>query len=146
VEVKLGKPMLEDVGRSAIGIAWVGPLGPGMEESGEDQEEWVEIVVGVEFQPWPDSNWLAFWQEEDLHWPEHLDPPLLDGRKLIFSAPENKLEEAWAGVKARVEATNRAYREFSSDSDDPTSHPEEQESLARVREAAQRRIDALEWD
>lgn len=144
VEVKLGKPRLEDVGKSGIAMAWEGPLGPDMGDSGEHHEEWVDIIVGVELQPWPDRNWLTFWQEEDLSWPDHLDAPRLDGRKLIFEAPENELEEAWAAVKARVESTNRAYGEFSTDQHEPDSHPAERESLARLREAAQRRIDALE--
>jgi hypothetical protein len=71
-------------------------------------------VVGVELQPWPDLNWLTFWREEDWGWPEHLEEPLLDGRKLVFGAPTAKLEEAWSAVKTRVEATNRAYSEFST--------------------------------
>jgi hypothetical protein len=49
-----------------------------------------------------------------LGWPEHLEEPLLDGRKLVFRAPAAKLEEAWSAVKTRVEATNRAYSEFST--------------------------------
>jgi hypothetical protein len=145
VEVTLGKPMLEDVGKSGIAMAWEGPLAPGMPATGEHEEEWVDIVVGVELQPWPDRNWLTFWQDEDLSWPDHLDAPRLDGRKLIFEAREGELEQAWAAVKTRVEATNRAYREhFSPDDDEVESNPAERESLARLREAAQRRIDALE--
>lgn len=46
-----------------------------------------------------------------LHWPRGLDEPVLDGRRLIFSAPELELQEAWDAVKARVAATNLAYRE-----------------------------------
>jgi hypothetical protein len=143
VEVALGKPMLEDVGKSGIAIAWEGPLGPGMAESGEHQEEWVDIIVGVELRPWPYRNWLTFWQEEELSWPDHLDAPRLDGRKLIFEAREDELEEAWAAVKARVEAANRLYREHFSPLDEPTSHQDEG-PLTRLRESAQRRIDALE--
>ncbi len=93
-------------------------------------------------------NWLAFWQDEDLDWPDHLDPPLLDGGTLIFEAREQELEDAWAAVKARVDATNRAYREDAFVPFAPTDEHEpdaaQQESLARLREAAQRRIDALE--
>jgi hypothetical protein len=147
VEVKLGKRTLEDVGESSMGIAWVAPdpLAPGLPASGEHEEEWVDIVVGVELQPWPDRTWLTFWQEEDFHWPDRFDLPVLDGRKLIFEARENELEEAWAAVKARVEATNQLYREeFTTPKREPDSDPAEQESLARLREAVQTRIDALE--
>jgi hypothetical protein len=115
-----------------------------MEESDEHQEEWIEIIVGVELQPWPDSTWLTFWREEDLQWPKHLEEPLLDGRKLIFTAPENNLEEAWSAVKARVEGANRLYREEYPPEEKHAPDAEEQEALARLREAAQRRIDALE--
>ena len=49
--------------------------------------------------------------EEDIHWPDRFDEPVLDGRRLIFSAPEDELQQAWDAVKARVAATNLAYRE-----------------------------------
>ena len=146
MEVKLGKPTLEDVGWSAASAALV-ELGPdGTDESLVDyEEELVDITVAVDLQPRPDRNWLAFWQDEDMSWPDHLDPPLLDGGTLIFEAREQELEEAWAAVKARVEETNRAYREERAlvpDGYEPDAAA--QESLARLREAAQRRIDALE--
>jgi hypothetical protein len=149
VEVKLGRPTLEDVFETAASAALV-ELGPGGTEESSDvyEEEWVDITVAVELQPWPDRDWLLSWQEEDLGWPDHLDPPLLDGRKLIFEAREQELEEAWAAVKTRVDATNRAYREDAFVPFAPTDEHEPdaaaQESLARLREAAQRRIDALE--
>jgi hypothetical protein len=146
VEVKLGRPTLEDVGESAIGVAWAAPepLGPGVGASGEYEEEWVDIVVGVVLQPWPDRDWLAFWQEEGIHWPDRFEEPVLDGRKLVFEAREDELEGAWAAVKARVEATNRAYREeFSTAEHDPDPDPVVQKSLARLRAAAQKRVDSL---
>jgi hypothetical protein len=87
VEVKLGKPTLEDVGETGMAMAWSGlPPEPGMEASGEIEEEWVDIVVAVELEPWPDRNWLLFWQEGDLEWPERLGEPMLDGRRLIRGA------------------------------------------------------------
>jgi hypothetical protein len=142
VEVKLGKPRLEDVAESGIQTAWEGVHAPGM--SGESQEEWIEIVVGVELQPWPDGTWLTFWREEDLEWPEHFEEPMLDGRKLIFTASEDQLEEAWAALKARVESTNRLYAEHHSLDEEEAPHRAEREALARLRESAQRRIDALD--
>lgn len=147
MEVKLGKPTLEDVGEAGMGMAWFEGHPNGDVSSGGHDEEWVEITVGVELQPWPDRNWLAFWQEEELGWPDHLEKPLLDGRRLIFETREDELEEAWAAVKARVDAANRMYREeFASflSLDEHESHGAEPESLSRLREAAQRRIDALE--
>jgi hypothetical protein len=146
MEVRLGKPTLEDVGETMFSAARVGP-GDGEMSSGEEHEEWVDITVAVELQPWPDRHWLAFWQEMDLEWPEHLEAPTLDGRRLIFEAREQELEEAWAAVKARVEATNRLYREeFDSipQGDEPEMRGAEPEPLARLREAAKRRVDALE--
>ena len=147
VEVKLGKPTLEDVGETAIGMSWVMPEPPlpGMPATGDHEEEWIEIDVAVELQPWPDRNWLTFWQEEDLHWPRGLDEPVLDGRRLIFSAPEADLQQAWDAVKARVAATNAMYREEFE------LPPGEQEAdrrgnsnlYAQLRELAQRRIDEL---
>ena len=145
MEVKLGKPTLEAVGESGIGAALVEIAPNGTESSEEYEEEWIDITVAVELQPRPDRDWLVFWQEEDLGWPDHLSPPLLDGETLIFEAREQELEKAWAAVKARVDATNRAYREERAlvpDGYEPDAA--EQESLARLREAAQRRIDALE--
>ena len=145
MEVTLGKPTLEAVGESGIGTALVEIAPDGTESSEEYEEECVDITVAVELQPRPDRNWLVFWQEEELGWPGHLSPPLLDGETLIFEAREQELEEAWAAVKARVDAANRAYREergLVPDGYEPDAA--EQESLARLREAAQRRIDALE--
>jgi hypothetical protein len=145
VEVKLGKPTLEDVGETGLGVAWAStePPAPGMETLGEQEEEWVDIVVGVELQPWPDRVWLTLWNAEDRTWPEHLTPPLLDGRMLVFEAREDELEGAWAAVKARVEKTNRVYREeYSLPEHEPDAA--EQESLTRLREIGQRRVDALE--
>jgi hypothetical protein len=147
VEVKLGKPTLEAVGWSGAGQALV-EIAPGGWEQSLDaySEEWIDITVAVELQPRPDRDWLVFWEEEEeLGWPDHLSPPLLDGETLIFGAREQELEEAWAAVKACVDATNRAYREARAlvpDGYEPDAAA--QESLARLREAAQRRIDALE--
>ena len=149
VEVKLGRPTLEDVVEAGAGQAWIeiepGPKG-GV-SSGGHEEEWVEVTVGVELQPWPDRHWLAFWQEADLDWPDRLETPVLDGRKLIFDAREEELEEAWAAVKARVDAANRMYREefaMFAQADEEEPHPAEPEAFARLRERVQRRIDALE--
>ena len=145
MEVKLGTPTLDSVGESAIGVAWVelDPASSGLEASGEDEDEWVDISVEVELQPWPNRGWLRCWYDSERRWPEHLMPILLDGRMLVFEAREEELEEAWAAVKARVEETNRAYREeYSLAEDEPDAA--EQEPLQRLREIAQRRIDALE--
>jgi hypothetical protein len=86
-------------------------LAPGMPASGEHEEAWIEIDVAVELHPWPNRDWLLFWQEEEFDWPKHFDEPLLDGRRLVFSAPEEDLERAGNAVKARVKATNEAYGE-----------------------------------
>jgi hypothetical protein len=144
VKVKLSKPQLEDVAESAIQMAWEGVHAPGMPALEETQEEWIEIVVGVELQHWPDGTWLTFWREEDVEWPERFDEPMLDGRKLIFTASEDQLEEAWAALKARVEATNRLYAEHHSLDEEEDPSRAEREALARLRESAQRRIDALD--
>jgi len=82
MEVKLGKPTLERVGESGIAVAWSGatPPGPGIPASGEHSEESIGIDVAVELHPWPDHDWLLYWQEADLEWPERFDEPLLDGR------------------------------------------------------------------
>jgi hypothetical protein len=147
MEVKLGKPALESVGESGIAVAWSGATAPGrgMPASGEHSEEWIEIDVAVELQPWPDHDWLLFWQEADLEWPERFDEPLLDGRRLIFSAAEDELEDAWEAVKARVESANVMDREHHEGR--PEGHesdPAEQESLRRLREIAQRRVAKLD--
>jgi hypothetical protein len=147
VEVKLGKPMLEDVGETAIRAAWGGqaPPPPGMPASGEYQRDWIDVVVGVELEPWPDHDWLTFWQEEDLDWPERFEEPVLDGRRLIFSARDDELQDAWDAVKIRVEKANMMYRGDREDlPEDDDSQLAEQESLRRLREAAQRRIDELD--
>jgi hypothetical protein len=113
--------------------------------SGEHQEEWIEIDVAVELHPWPNRDWLLWWQEGDLEWPEGLDEPVLDGRRLIFSAPAHELQEAWEAVKVRVDSANDLYREDQSHlSDDHEPDPAEQESLNRLRAIAQRRIDELD--
>jgi hypothetical protein len=145
MEVKLGKPTLEHVGESATAMAWSGlqPT-PGNSTAGEDKEEWIAIGVAVELDPWPDRDWLTFWQEEDLDWPDRFEEPMLDGRKLMFEASEEELQAAWDAVKARVAATNRASREHHSLDEGDKPDVAEQESLARLRELAQRRIDALE--
>lgn len=141
MEVKLGKPMLEDVGETGIRAAWGGQAPtPEMPASGEYHKEWIDVVVGVELDPWPDRDWLTFWRDEDLDRPDWFKEPVLDGRKLIFEAPEKALQAAWDAVKARVAATNRAYREFSADEDADRGDPK---MLAPLREAAQRRIDEL---
>ncbi len=111
MEVKLGKPTLEDVGESGMSMAWemrpeLAP--PGMEASGEIHEEWVDIEVAIELQPWPDRNWLLFWQEGDLGWPDGFDEPVLDGRRLIFEAPEDELQ---AGLGRRQSASRAGERD-----------------------------------
>jgi hypothetical protein len=147
VEVKLGKPTLEGVGESGMAIAWEMPselAPPGMEASGEDAEEWIDIDVAVELQPWPDHSWLLFWQEADLEWPERFGEPVLDGRRLIFSAREDELQDAWEALKARVESANLMYREDRAGlPEDYEPDPETQEALRRLREVAQRCIDEL---
>jgi hypothetical protein len=145
VEVKLGKPTLENVGEAAIGMSWVAPepLAPGMPASGEHEEEWVDIVVGVELQPWPDRNWLLFSQEGDLEWPDRLDEPALDGRRLIFEAPEADLQQAWDAVKARVAAANEIYREEFPPGEQEADRRGDPEMYAQLRERAQRRVDEL---
>ncbi len=111
MEVKLGKPMLKDVGEIAIRAAWGGQaVSTGTPASGEHEEEWIEIEVAVDLQPWPNHNWLLFWQEADLEWPERFDEPVLDGRRLIFSARDDELQDAWDAVKIRVEKANMMYR------------------------------------
>jgi hypothetical protein len=99
VEVKLGKPRFADVVENGVQTAWEGVHASGMLASGESQGEWIEIVVGVELQPWPDGAWLTFWREEDLDWPERFEELTLDGRKLIFTASEDQLEEAWGASR-----------------------------------------------
>jgi hypothetical protein len=145
VEVKLGKPTLEDVGEAAIGMSWVMPEPPlpGMPATGDHEEEWIEIDVAVELQPWPDRNWLTFWQEEDLHWPRGLDEPVLDGRRLIFSAPELELQQAWDAVKARVAATNLAYREQFPPGEQEADRRGDPEVYTQLRELATQRVDEL---
>ena len=145
MEVKLGKPALDAVSEVGMAAAWVlpEPPGAGMEASGEAEEDWVEISAEVELQPWPDRGWLKLWYGEDSNWPEHLSPPLLDGRMLVFGAPEDELEEAWAAVKARVETTNLLSAESTTE-EESDSESAEFESHARLREAAQRRVSALE--
>jgi hypothetical protein len=145
VEVKLGTPTLEDVGETAIAAAWLAPepLGPGMEASGEHHEEWVDIDVAVELQPWPDRYWLLLWQEEAFDWPTRLEEPLLDGRSLIFSAPEDELQQAWDAVKARVAATNLAYREQFPRGEQEADRCGDPEMYAQLRELATRRVDEL---
>jgi hypothetical protein len=147
MEVKLGKPTLERAGESGIAVAWSGatPPGPGIPAPGEHSEEWIEIDVAVELHPWPDHDWLLYWQEADLEWPERFDEPLLDGRRLILSAQEDELEEAWEALKARVESANLMYREHREGlPEGDESDPAEEESLRRLREIAQRRVDELD--
>jgi hypothetical protein len=146
VDVKLGKPTLESVSEAGIALAWSSVPPPGSSEpaSGEHSEEWIQIDVAVELDPWPNHEWLLYWQEGDLEWPERFDEPLLDGQRLIFGAPEDNLRDAWEPVKARVESANLMYREDHQglpEGDEPD--PDELESLRRLREAAQRRIDEL---
>jgi hypothetical protein len=146
VEVKLGKPALAGVSEAGMGAAWVLPESPapGVPAVGEDEEEWIEIEVEVELLPWPDRNWLGNWYG-GAEWPERFSEPLLDGRMLVFEAREEELEQVWAAVKARVEQTNRLYAEDAwrpEGEDEP--EPVESESHKRLREAAQRRVDALE--
>jgi hypothetical protein len=147
VEVKLGKPTLDGFGTGAASTAWIERY-PGEEpRSGGTHEEYVWVTVAVELQPWPDRNWLVFWQDEEMDWSRHFEEPILDGRKLFLDVQEDKLEEAWNALKARVEATNRAYREeylVFAQSNEPESHGVEDEEYARLRETLERRIQALE--
>lgn len=144
MEVKLGKPTLEDVGETGMAMAWSGlPPEPGMEASGEIEEEWVDIVVAVELEPWPDRNWLLFWQEGDLEWPERLGEPMLDGRRLIFEAPEADLQQAWDAVKARVAAANEMYREEFASGEQEADRRGDADMYAQLRERAQQRVDQL---
>jgi hypothetical protein len=147
VEVKLGKPTFEDIGWAGEGMAWMERAPGGKESSGEWQDEWVEVTVAVELQPWPDRSWLVYWQDEEMDWSRHFEEPILDGRKLFLEVREDKLEEAWAALKARVAATNRAYRDeylVFAESDDRESHGAKDEEYARLRETLERRIHALE--
>jgi hypothetical protein len=110
VEVKLGKPRFADVVENGVQTAWEGVHASGMLASGESQGEWIEIVVGVELQPWPDGAWLTFWREEDLDWPERFEELTLDGRKLIFTASEDQLEEAWGGPQGTRRSNKSSVR------------------------------------
>jgi hypothetical protein len=145
VEVKLSKPTLEEVGGTAIGASWVMPEPPlpGMPASGDHEEEWVEISVAVELEPWPDRNWLLFWQEAELDWPKRFDEPVLDGRRLIFEAPEGELQQAWDAVRARVAEANEMYREEFPPGEQEADRRGDSEMYAQLRKAAQQRVDEL---
>jgi hypothetical protein len=143
VEVKLGKPMLEDVGETEIRAAWGGQVAPppGMPASGEYQREWLDIGVYVALEPRPDRSWLLLWQEEEFDSPDGPLEPLIDGGTLYFSAPEEELQAVWEAIKARVAATNALYRgECFPDEDEAERHGALD---ANLRERAQRRVDEL---
>jgi hypothetical protein len=143
VEVKVGKPTLKNIQMHDAAVVFI----RGRESSGGWHEEWVGVTVAVELQPGPDQDWLVLWRDGEMNWPRHLEEPILEGRKLIFQAREDELEEAWAAVKARVEATNRACRaEFPAFAKrrEPDSHGAEQRSYAHLRETLERRVQALE--
>jgi hypothetical protein len=145
VEVKLGKPMLEDVGETAIRAAWGGqaPLPPGWPASGELHKEWLDIEVYVELEPRPDRRWLLLWQEEEFDWPDGPEEPLIDGETLHFKASEEELQGAWKAIKARVAATNALHRGEFPPGEDEAERRGDPELYAKLREGAQRRVDEL---
>jgi hypothetical protein len=114
----------------------------GMAASGEHEEEWVEISVAVELEPWPSHYWFLFWREGDLEWPDGFDEPVLDGRRLIFNAPEGELQGAWDAVKARVTLANELHREQFPRGEEDADRGDDT-LYAALRERAQRRIDEL---
>ena len=83
------------------------------------------------------------WQEEAFDWPTRFEEPLLDGRKLVFSAPELELQQAWDAVKARVAATNLAYREQFPPGEQEADRRGDPEMYGQLRELATRRVDEL---
>ena len=146
MEVALGKPTLETIGRHdhAAAVLQERPGGE-VEVLSSSHGSWAKVVVAVKLQPWPDRSWLILWKDEavEMPWPDHLEEPMLDGRKLFFEAREDELEDAWAAVKARVETTNRTYRDeyLAFQMDEPEVQDAEPDPL---REAMERRVDALE--
>jgi hypothetical protein len=81
--------------------------------------------------------------EETFGWPTRFEEPLLDGRKLTFSAPELELQQAWDAVKARVAATNLAYREQFPPGEQEADRRGDPEVYAQLRELATQRVDEL---
>jgi len=145
VRVALGQAMLATVGEAGVGGAVsLLPVEGRPGSSWEHEASWFEISVEVELDPPPDWDWLTYWAEGDLEWPGAFDDPMINGSKLLFTAPENQLQQAWDAVKARVALANELAAEDDAVPElDPASHPGEIEAMAELRERAQRRIDGL---
>lgn len=104
-----------------------------------------QVQVSCELDPWPDLEWRTLWARQD--YPADLDEPSFSFQPFaLFAAREADLDRAWESLKARVDATNRAYAEevIPAREADQRKREEDEDARRRRMKELQARVDELD--